>query len=213
MMQDILDRLGKVGLVPVVKIDRAEDAVPLAEALLAGGLPCAEITFRTAAAPAAIKAIADNCSDMLVGAGTVLTVAQAEQAIASGARFVVSPGFSAAVVDWCLARDIPVLPGVATPTDVMAALEKGLKILKFFPAEAYGGVTTLKALSAPFGGVKYMPTGGVSAKNMADYLALPSVHAVGGSWMVEGKLISSGNFAEITRLAADAVALAKQARP
>lgn len=211
-MQDILERLGKVGLVPVVKLDRAEDAVPLAEALLAGGLPCAEITFRTAAAPAAIKAIADNCPDMLVGAGTVLTVAQAEQAVASGARFVVSPGFSASVVDWCLAHQTPVLPGVATPTDVMAALEKGLRVLKFFPAEAYGGVNTLKALSAPFGGVKYMPTGGVSAKNMADYLALPSVHAVGGSWMVEGKLISSGNFAEITRLAAEAVALAAQAR-
>jgi 2-dehydro-3-deoxyphosphogluconate aldolase/(4S)-4-hydroxy-2-oxoglutarate aldolase len=212
-MQDILERLGRVGLVPVVKLDRAEDATPLAEALLAGGLPCAEITFRTAAAPAAIKAIGDNCPDMLVGAGTVLTVAQAEQAIASGAKFVVSPGFSASVVDWCLAREIPVLPGVATPTDVMAALEKGLKVLKFFPAEAYGGVNTLKALSAPFGGIKYMPTGGVSAKNMADYLALPSVHAVGGSWMVEGKLISSGNFAEITRLAAEAVALVKQARP
>jgi 2-dehydro-3-deoxyphosphogluconate aldolase/(4S)-4-hydroxy-2-oxoglutarate aldolase len=212
-MQDILERLGTVGLVPVVKIDRAEDAVPLAEALLAGGLPCAEITFRTAAAPAAIKAIADNCPDMLVGAGTVLTVAQAEQAVASGARFIVSPGFSAAVVDWCLAHEAPVLPGIATPTDVMAALEKGLRVLKFFPAEAYGGVNTLKALSAPFGGVKYMPTGGVSAKNMADYLALPSVHAVGGSWMVEGKLISSGNFAEITRLATEAVALVKQARP
>lgn len=212
-MKDIVQALGQVGLVPVVKIDRAEDAVPLAEALLEGGLPCAEITFRTAAAPAAIRAIADNCREMLVGAGTVLTAAQAEQAIAAGARFVVSPGFSAAVVDWCLAREVPVLPGVATPTDVMAAMEKGLRVLKFFPAEAYGGITTLKALSAPFGGVKYMPTGGVSAKNMADYLALPSVHAVGGSWMVEAKLISGGQWGEITRLAAEAVAIAKQARP
>jgi 2-dehydro-3-deoxyphosphogluconate aldolase/(4S)-4-hydroxy-2-oxoglutarate aldolase len=212
-MQDILEKLGKVGLVPVVKIDRAEDALPLAEALLAGGLPCAEITFRTAAAPAATRTIADNCPDMLVGAGTVLTVAQAEQALASGARFIVSPGFSATVVDWCLAHGLPIVPGVATPTDVMAAMEKGLRVLKFFPAEAYGGLATIKALSAPFGGVKYMPTGGVSAKNMADYLALPSVHAVGGSWMVESKLISNGNFAEITRLAAEAVALVKQARP
>jgi 2-dehydro-3-deoxyphosphogluconate aldolase/(4S)-4-hydroxy-2-oxoglutarate aldolase len=211
-MTSVLEALGKVGLVPVVKIDRAEDAVPLAEALLAGGLPCAEITFRTAAAPAAIKAIADHCHEMLVGAGTVLTPGQAEQAVAAGARFIVSPGFSSAVVDWCLARDIAILPGVATPTDVMAAMEKGLKVVKFFPAEAYGGIATIKALSAPFGGVKYMPTGGISAKNMAEYLALPSVHAVGGSWMVEGKLIAAGNFAEITRLAAEAVSIARQVR-
>lgn len=211
-MEDIVQMLGQVGLVPVVKIDRAEDAVPLAEALLGGGLPCAEITFRTAAAPMAIRAIAENCSGMLVGAGTVLTVAQAEQAVAAGARFVVSPGFSGAVVDWCLARDIPVLPGVATPTDIMAAMEKGLRVLKFFPAEAYGGVATLRALSAPFGGVKYMPTGGVSAKNMTDYLALPSVHAVGGSWMVEAKLIAGAQWGEVTRLAAEAVAIVKQVR-
>jgi 2-dehydro-3-deoxyphosphogluconate aldolase/(4S)-4-hydroxy-2-oxoglutarate aldolase len=209
---DIVQLLGQVGIVPVVKIDRVEEAVPLAEALLAGGLPCAEITFRTAAAAAAIRAIADNCAGMLVGAGTVLDVGQAEQALAAGAQFVVSPGFSPAVVDWCLAHDLAVLPGIATPSDVMAALEKGLRVLKFFPAEAYGGIATLKALSAPFAGVKYVPTGGVSAKNMADYLALPAVHAVGGSWMVEPRLIAAGQFAEITRLAAEAVAIARQVR-
>ena len=150
----------------------------MAEALLAGGLPCAEITFRTAAAAERSRRIADSRPEMLLGAGTVLTVDQAEQAVAAGARFVVSPGFSAAVVDWCISHSMPVLPGVATPTDIMAALEKGLQMVKFFPAEAYGGITTLKALSAPFGGVKFMPTGGVSAKNLADYLALPAVHAV-----------------------------------
>ena len=150
---------------------------------------------------------------MLVGAGTVLTVDQAEQAVVAGARFVVSPGFSAAVVDWCISHDIADAARRRHAHRHHGRLEKGLKIVKFFPAEAYGGVATLKALSAPFGGVKFMPTGGVSAKNMADYLALPAVHAVGGSWMVEGKLISGGHFAEITRLAAEAVALARQARP
>jgi 2-dehydro-3-deoxyphosphogluconate aldolase / (4S)-4-hydroxy-2-oxoglutarate aldolase len=212
-MNDVVDLLGRGGLVPVVKIDRAEDAVPLTEALMAGGLPCAEITFRTAAAPAAIRAIAENCHEMLVGAGTVLNVAQAEQAVAAGARFIVSPGFSEAVVDWCQAHDIPVLPGVVTPTEIMAAMDKGLRVLKFFPAETYGGVAALKALSGPFGGVKYMPTGGVSAKNMAEYLALPAVHAVGGTWMVEGKLIAGGQFSEVTRLTAEAVAIARQVRP
>jgi len=211
-MTHVIAMLGQIGLVPVVKLDRAADAVPLGQALIAGGLPCAEITFRTAAAAEAIGLLANACPDLLLGAGTVLTVEQAELAVDAGARFIVSPGFSPAVVDWCLHRGVPVIPGVVTPTELMVALDKGLNILKFFPAEAYGGIATLKALSAPFGGVKFMPTGGVSAKNLAEYLSLPSVHAVGGSWMVEGKLIASGNFAEVTRLAAEARAIVRQTR-
>ncbi len=147
-----------------------------------------------------------------MGAGTVLTVDQAERAVGAGARFIVSPGFGPAVVDWCLSKGVPVLPGVVTPTELMTALERGIQIVKFFPAEAYGGIATLKALSAPFGGVKFMPTGGISASNLAAYLSVPAVHAVGGSWMVEGKLIAEGQFAEVTRLAAEARAIVRQVR-
>lgn len=211
-MLDIMAVLGRIGLVPVVRLERAEDAAPLGEALAQGGLPCAEITFRTAAAPAAIAHLVAARPDMVVGAGTVLTVEQAQQALDAGAAFIVAPGFSAKVVDWCLERRMPVLPGVVTPTELMAGLERGLRIFKFFPAEAYGGVATIKALSAPFGGVRFMPTGGVTAKNLADYLVLPAVHAVGGSWMVEPKLIAGGEFGEITRLAAEACVIVQRVR-
>jgi 2-dehydro-3-deoxyphosphogluconate aldolase / (4S)-4-hydroxy-2-oxoglutarate aldolase len=211
-MSEMLTALGLIGLVPVVKIDRAADAVPLGQALVAGGLPCAEITFRTAAAEEAIRNLAAALPEMMLGAGTVLTVEQAEKAVSAGARFIVSPGFGPAVVDWCLRQGVPVLPGVATPTEIMMALDKGIKIVKFFPAEALGGIATLKALSAPFGGVKFMPTGGVSAANLPDYLALPAVHACGGTWMVEGKLIAGGQFAEITRLAAEARGIVRRVR-
>jgi 2-dehydro-3-deoxyphosphogluconate aldolase / (4S)-4-hydroxy-2-oxoglutarate aldolase len=212
-MADVMGTLGRIGLVPVVKIDRASDAVPLGQALIAGGLPCAEITFRTAAAEEAIANLSAACrDDMVIGAGTVLTIDQAERAVRAGARFIVSPGFSPALVDWCLAHDVPAMPGCVTPTEIMAALDKGLKILKFFPAEVYGGIAALKALSAPFGMVKFVPTGGVNAKNLADYLSLGAVHAVGGSWMVEGKLIAGSQWAEITRLAAEACAIVRQVR-
>lgn len=211
-MPDILTVLGQIGLVPVVRLEREEDAVPLGAALKAGGLPCAEITFRTAAAAGAIARLVAAEPDLIVGAGTVLTVEQAQQALDAGARFIVSPGFSAKVVDWCGIHGLPVLPGVVTPSEIMAGLEKGLRVFKFFPAEAYGGVQTIKALSAPFGGVRFMPTGGITAKNLPDYLALPAVHAVGGSWMVEGKLIASGQFGEITRLAAEACAIVQRVR-
>lgn len=212
-MADIVAQLGRIGLVPVVRLERAADAVPLGEALVRGGLPCAEITFRTAAAPEAIARLIGACPDIVVGAGTVLNVQQAQQAQDAGAAFIVSPGFSPQVVDWCLERDLPVLPGVVTPTEIMAGLERGLRIFKFFPAEAYGGISTIKALSAPFGGVRFMPTGGISAKNLPEYLALPAVHAVGGSWMVEGKLIAGGQWDEITRLAAEACAVVQRVRP
>jgi 2-dehydro-3-deoxyphosphogluconate aldolase / (4S)-4-hydroxy-2-oxoglutarate aldolase len=205
-MSELLAELGRVGLVPVVKIDKAADAVPLGEALVAGGLPC------TAAAEEAIRNLAAAIPEMMLGAGTVLTVEQAEKAVIAGARFIVSPGFGPAVVDWCLRQGVPVLPGAATPTEIMAALDRGVKIVKFFPAEALGGIATLNALSAPFGGVKFMPTGGISAANLPDYLALPAVHACGGTWMVEGKLIVSGQFAEITRLAAEARAIVRRVR-
>ena len=211
-MEEILEKLGDLGVVPVVSIDRAEDAIRLGQALLDGGLPCAEITFRTAAAEEAIRRIVSELPDVLVGAGTVLSRDQAEKAIAAGARFIVSPGFDPKVVDWCLEHSIPVMPGVATPTEINMALDKGLHILKFFPAQALGGVATLKAIAAPYGGVKFIPTGGVNAKNLADYLSLPMVHACGGSWLVEGKLISAGEFAEITRLVQEAVAIVHQVR-
>lgn len=207
-----LQQLGHLGLIPVVAIERAEDAPKLGQALQAGGLPCAEITFRTAAAAEAIRLISAECPDVFVGAGTVLSVEQARQAVASGAKFIVSPGFDAEVVDWCLAHDMPVTPGVVTPSEVTAAVKKGLSVLKFFPAEAAGGVKLLKALAGPFGGIKYIPTGGINAKNLADYLSLPMVHAVGGSWMVDKKLIAAGDFARITELTREAVAVVQQIR-
>ena len=208
----ILEMLGDLGLVPVVKIDRAEDAVPLGQALMDGGLPCAEITFRTTAAEEAIQRIASALPQIVVGAGTVLSVAQAEKAVAAGARFIVSPGFEPRVIDWCLTKDVLVIPGVATPTEINMALDKGVSVLKFFPAEAFGGIHTLKAIAAAYGGVKFIPTGGIGPKNLAEYLSLPSVHACGGSWLVTSQLISSGQYAEISRLAQEARAIVRQVR-
>jgi 2-dehydro-3-deoxyphosphogluconate aldolase/(4S)-4-hydroxy-2-oxoglutarate aldolase len=209
-MTDMLDKLGLLGVVPVVKIERAEDAVELGRALLAGGLPCAEITFRTAAAEEAIHRLSSSLPEIIIGAGTVLSVDQADQAVSAGAQFIVSPGFNPKVVDWCLDHQIPVTPGVATPTEIDMALDKGLKILKFFPAEALGGIKMLRALAAPYGGVKFIPTGGINPENLADYLGLPYVHACGGSWLAKSKLISAGEFAEITRLAKEARLIVRQ---
>jgi 2-dehydro-3-deoxyphosphogluconate aldolase/(4S)-4-hydroxy-2-oxoglutarate aldolase len=211
-MSDILQKLGTLGVVPVVAIERAKDASNLGQALLDGGLPCAEITFRTAAAEDAIRRIASEFPDILVGAGTVLSSAQAEQAVAAGARFVVSPGFDPKVVDWCLENGVPVTPGVATSTEINMALDKGLDILKFFPAGELGGVNMLRAIGAPYGNVKFIPTGGVNASNLADYLSMPMVHACGGSWMVKKQLIADGEFEQISRLAREAVDIAQQAR-
>jgi 2-dehydro-3-deoxyphosphogluconate aldolase/(4S)-4-hydroxy-2-oxoglutarate aldolase len=211
-MQEILDTLGRLGLVPVVKIERAEDAVELGRALLAGGLPCAEITFRTAAAEEAIRRIASSLTDIILGAGTVLSVDQADRAVSAGARFIVSPGFNHKVVDWCLRNEIPVTPGVATPTEIDMALDKGLDILKFFPAEALGGIKTLKAIAAPYVDIKFIPTGGINQDNLGDYLAHPSVHCCGGSWLVKASLISAGKFDEITQLTQEAVSVVRQVR-
>jgi 2-dehydro-3-deoxyphosphogluconate aldolase/(4S)-4-hydroxy-2-oxoglutarate aldolase len=205
-------RLRQLGVIPVVSLDRVESAVPLAEALLAGGLPCAEITFRTMAAEPAIRAISQSFPEILVGAGTILSEEQVERAMAAGAKFIVSPGFSQDVVNLCRQRNLPVFPGVCTPTDIMMALEAELTILKFFPAEAFGGLKTLKALSAPFPNVEFIPTGGVSAANLEEYLSFGKVLACGGSWMVKRELIAAGNFAEIKRLTEEAVAIKRKAR-
>ncbi len=211
-MNDVVNKLGNIGLVPVIAIEDAADAALLGQALLDGGLPVAEITFRTAAAAQAISNMKTAHPAMLVGAGTVLTVGQAQEAQTAGAQFVVTPGFDAAVVNFCLEQDLPITPGVMTPTDINQALAKGLRVLKFFPAEAAGGLKTLKAIGGPYGGVKFIPTGGINAGNLASYLSSPLVHACGGSWMVKKDLISAGAFDQISELAREAVELVKKIR-
>lgn len=207
MAEDVRKTIEAGRLVPVIVIDEPAAAQPLAEALVAGGLRCAEVTFRTAAAEAALSAMAAD-PRLLVGAGTVIRPEQVDRAVAAGARFIVSPGFSAAVVRRCRELGVAAIPGVATATDVQTALDEGIDILKFFPAEPLGGLTMLKALAAPFPGVRFVPTGGISAAQLGDYLAHPSVVAVGGSWMVASKLIAAAAWDEITRLTAEAVGIA-----
>ena len=207
-----LERLRNAGVVPVVVLERAEDAVPAARAMLAGGVDVMEITFRTAAAAEAIRNVAAECPEMLVGAGTVLTVEQCEKAVALGAKFIVSPGFDAEIVDWCVERGVAVAPGCVTPTEIMAALKRGLSVVKFFPAGIYGGLKAMKALAAPFGQVKFIPTGGVSADNLAEYAAVPFVHAVGGSWLCPKADVAAGNFARIAELCAQSRRIVDDAR-
>lgn len=203
----VLEQLATRRIVPVVVLDEAAHAHLLAKALVAGGLPVAEITFRTAAAPEAIRIMADR-GDILVGAGTILTVEQVDQAVAAGANYIVSPGTSRAVVERCQEHGVTVLPGAVTATEVQAALELGLSTVKFFPAGTSGGAPAIKALSAPFCDVSFVPTGGVNAKNLHDYLSIPAVAAVGGSWMVDRAMVNAGRFDEIAKLSAEAVALA-----
>jgi 2-dehydro-3-deoxyphosphogluconate aldolase/(4S)-4-hydroxy-2-oxoglutarate aldolase len=209
---DTLAALRAARLVPVVVLDDASSAAPLAGALVAGGLPVAEITFRTPAAGDAIRAMADR-GDILVGAGTVLTPAQVDEAVAAGAAYVVSPGLSRAVVERCAEHGILALPGAVTATEVQAALELGLTTVKFFPAGTSGGAPAIAALAAPFGGVDFVPTGGIGPANLGEYLAIDAVAAVGGSWMVPRDRIRAGDFAAVQRLTADAVALARPAVP
>jgi len=204
-MNKILSDLGNIGIIPVVKIEDAGKAVPLAKALRDGGLPCAEITFRTSQAEQAIRNITSEFPDMLVGAGTVITTEQVDKAVSAGARFIVSPGLNPKVVQYCLDRNITVIPGCSTPSDIEVAIELGLDTVKFFPAEAMGGVKTIKALSAPYGNVKFIPTGGVNEKNLNDYLGCPGVLACGGSWMVSESLINAGDFDKITELTKNAI--------
>ena len=201
---DISTRLHNAGIVPVVVLDRVEDAIPTAKALLAGGVDVMEITFRTAAAPDAIKAVAENCPDMLVGAGTVITLEQCKKAVELGAKFIVSPGFDSEVVAWCVENGVTVTPGCVTPTEIMAAMKLGIRVVKFFPANVYGGLSAMKALSAPFGGIKFIPTGGVSGENVGEYLAQSYVHAVGGSWVCTKGDIAAGNYDKITQLCREA---------
>jgi 2-dehydro-3-deoxyphosphogluconate aldolase/(4S)-4-hydroxy-2-oxoglutarate aldolase len=205
-MNNVLAKIGEIGLVPVVKIEDAKDAVSLGKALLEGGLSVAEITFRTAAAEEAIRTLTTELPNLLVGAGTVLTVENVKKAVGAGAKFIVAPGFNPKVVDYCVENDIPVTPGINSPTQIEMALERDLEVLKFFPAEASGGLPLLKAMAAPYGGVSFIPTGGINQNNLNTYLSFNKVHACGGSWMVKADLISSGNFGEITRLTEEAVA-------
>lgn len=201
----VLDELALRRIVPVVVLDDAASAGPLAEALVSGGLPVAEVTLRTAAALDAIAAMAAS-DDLLVGAGTVLTAAQVDQAVDAGARFVVSPGTSRAVVERARERGVAVLPGAVTATEIQAALDLGIDTVKFFPAGTSGGTAAIKALAAPFGGVRFVPTGGISAANLDEYLSIPSVVAVGGSWMVPQAAIREGDFDTVRRLTVEAVA-------
>lgn len=203
----MLDQLALAGLIPVIKVERAEDAVPLCRALSKGGLPVAEITFRTAAAEEAIRLVHQELPEVLLGAGTVLTPEQADKAAAAGAGYIVSPGLNPRVVRHCLQKGYPILPGCSSPSDIELALELGLTAVKFFPAEALGGVNMIKALLGPYGGLKLVPTGGINTQNLHDYLSIKNVLACGGSWMVPDDAVKSGDWARVERLTAEAVTL------
>lgn len=199
-MKETADMIHEYGVVPVVVINDAKDAGMLADVLCEEGLPCAEVTFRTAAAKDAIRMMADEQPEMLVGAGTVLTVEQVEQAIAAGAKFIVSPGFDPEIVDYCISKNIAVFPGCVTPSEAAQAVKRGMKVVKFFPAQQFGGVSTVKALAAPYTTLKFMPTGGVNMENLESYLSCDKVIACGGSWMVKSELIESGQFEKIRQM-------------
>ena len=211
-MKTLEERFYDYAVVPVVVLNDADDAVPLADALIKGGLPCAEVTFRTDAAEESIRRICESFPDMLVGAGTVLTTEQVERAYKAGAKFIVSPGFDPEIIDYCISIGLPVLPGCITPSEIAQAVKRGLKVVKFFPAEQSGGVAMIKAMAAPYSMVKFMPTGGISTKNLADYLSCDKILCCGGSWMVKEDLIRSGSFDKITDMTKEATALAKSIR-
>ncbi|GAG34766.1 unnamed protein product, partial [marine sediment metagenome] len=199
-MNKTLEKIGELGIVPVVKIEKAEDALPLGKALIDGDLPIAEITFRTSAAEESIKSLTGELPNLLVGAGTVLTIQQVKKAVSAGAKFIVSPGFNPRVVDYCIENGIPVTPGINNPTQIEMALMRGIEVVKYFPAEASGGLALLKSMSAPYTGIKFIPTGGINQDNLCSYLSNNKVLACGGSWMVKADLISSDSFSEITRI-------------
>ena len=197
---DVLKRMACAGIVPVVVLEDAKDAVPTAKAMVAGGIDVMEITFRTAAAADSIRAVAAEVPEMLVGAGTVVNLEQCKLAVECGAKFIVSPGYDEEVVSWCCDNGVAVCPGCVTPTEIMMALKHGLKVLKFFPANVYGGLSAIKALAGPFGGVKFIPTGGVNLQNVGEFIADSHIHAVGGSWVCPKADIAAGNFDKITEL-------------
>jgi len=204
-MSNIVDKISKIGIVPVIKIEDVEKAVPLAKALCDGGIPVAEVTFRTAQAEEAIARISEELPDMLVGAGTVLTTEQVDKAVNAGAKFIVSPGLNPKVVKYCVDKGIIIMPGCVTPSEIEQAIELGLDLVKFFPAEAAGGIKMIKAMSAPYGNIKFMPTGGINEENMNEYLSFKKVVACGGSWMVKEDLIKNGEFDKITELSKRAI--------
>ena len=211
-MNTVFERIQAVGILPVIALDDAAQAVPLARALAAGGIPAAEVTFRTAAGEEAIRRIAQECPDILVGAGTVLTTDQVDRAVNAGAGFIVSPGTNPKVVRHCREAGVQAVPGVVTPTEIETALELGVDVLKFFPAEPSGGLNMIKALAAPYTQVRFIPTGGISAANAGEYLRYPKILACGGSWMVKKDLVNAGKFDEIQKLAAEAAAIVKAVR-
>ena len=211
-MSTIIEQYKKIGIIPVVVLDDAKDALPLGKALCEGGLPCAEVTFRTAAAEETIRIMSSEFPDMLVGAGTVLTTEQVDRAVAAGAKFIVSPGFNPKVVKYCQEKNIPITPGIQTPTEIEAALELGLTTVKFFPAEPAGGLKMIKAIAAPDVNVSFMPTGGFSESNVREYLAYNRIVACGGSWMVKKDLVANGEFDKIRDMVAEAAAIVKEIR-
>lgn len=211
-MKTIEEQFYNYAVVPVVVLEDAKDALPLADALIQGGLPCAEVTFRTEAAEESIRLMSEKYPDMLVGAGTVRTVLQVDRAVNAGAKFIVSPGFDPEIVDYCLEKGIPVFPGCITPSEVAQAAKRGLKIVKFFPAEQAGGLPMIKAMAAPYTMMEFMPTGGISANNLKDYLSYGKILCCGGSWMVKGDLIKNGDFDKIRELTKEAVELAASVR-
>ena len=211
-MNPVLEQIQKTGIIPVVVLDDAKDAEPLAKALCDGGLPCAEVTFRTEAAEECIRIMSEKFPEMFVGAGTILTTEQVDRAVAAGAKFIVSPGLNPRIVKYCVEKGIVITPGCANASDMEQALENGLEVVKFFPAEPAGGLNMIKALAAPYVGLKFMPTGGISAKNLKDYLSFKKIVACGGSWMVKGELVEAGEFDKIKEMTAEAVALVKAIR-
>jgi 2-dehydro-3-deoxyphosphogluconate aldolase/(4S)-4-hydroxy-2-oxoglutarate aldolase len=211
-MNAVLEKFEKIGIIPVVVLDDAKDAEPLGRALMEGGLPAAEVTFRTDAAEESIRIMAEKFPDMLVGAGTVLTTEQVDRAVAAGAKFIVSPGLNPKVVKYCIEKNIPVTPGTQTPTEMEQAIELGLDIVKFFPAEPAGGLKMIKAVSAPYTMLKFMPTGGINAENVKEYLAYDKILACGGSWMVKKDMIKNGEFDKIKEMVAEAAAIVKEIR-
>ena len=211
-MGTMADKFEELGVIPVVVLNDAKDALPLAKALYEGGLPCAEVTFRTAAAEESIRIMSEQFPEMLVGAGTVLTTEQVDRAVAAGAKFIVSPGLNPRIVKYCVEKGILITPGCANPSDIEQALENGLDVVKFFPAEPAGGLKMIKAMAAPYVGVKFMPTGGINQNNVKDYLAYDRILACGGSWMVKGDMVAAGEFDKIKELAAEAVEIVKESR-
>ncbi len=208
-MNNVIEEIEKLGIVPVIAIEDAAKAVPLAKALVDGGLPCAEVTFRTKAAKDTIRAMSEAFPEMIVGAGTVLSTEQVDEAVEAGAKFVVSPGLNPEVVRYCQKRNIPIIPGVVTPSEIEEAINLGITVVKFFPAEAAGGIKMIKAMSAPYGNIRFMPTGGICTSNLKEYLSFDKIIACGGSWMVKKDYINAGDFETIKQLTKEAVALSR----